>query len=114
MLWAASAALAFTVWIGLPTFAAAAMARDNPAWADPDDGSGGAEVVESTSWFPPGVRYEWTGARSGQRRVAVDPWGPGVRGPLLWTALCVTPVLLGAHLLWLRVANGANRARGGT
>lgn len=76
-----------TIWFGLPAFAAAGLALDHPAWSDPDDPAIG-HAESSTSWFPPGTRYEWIGGTSSQRRVEVDPWGPSLVTPILWTGLC--------------------------
>lgn len=88
---------ATAVWLGLPMFAAAGLALDHPAWSDPDDPAV-ARAESSMSWFPPGTRHEWDGAASGQRRVAVDPWGNSF-GPILWTVLCVGAAGLGVRFI---------------
>ncbi len=91
---------AAAIWFAVPSFAAAGLALDRPAWADPDDGTDGTRVEKKTSWYPPGVRYEWTGRESGARRVVVDPWEEGaLAGPLLWTGFWLVAVVMADRLL---------------
>lgn len=95
------------VWMVLPAFAAAGKALDHPAWSDPTSGHGGGPPIsDTTSWWPPGRRYEWLGGNPSRVYQAVDPWSSPWQGHL-WTA-----VIAGIGILIVVVSMWSARSRG--
>lgn len=91
--------VAVLLWIALPSFAAAGLALDHPAWSSPDvDPPSGPLTVDGASWWPPGHRYVWTGQSTGSTIERVDPWGAPSVGHA-WTAgVTAVAVFVGAWL----------------
>lgn len=78
------------VWYGVPAGLAAAKALDHPAWNNvsidaPPRGYLGLTIDEPSLW-PPGRRYEWRGADTGESYTAIDPWAHPAIGHT-WTAV---------------------------
>lgn len=78
--------VAALLWIAVPSFAAAGLALDHPAWSSPEvDPPSRPLAVDRQSWWPPGLRYVWTGQSTGSTIERVDPWGAPNLGHA-WTA----------------------------
>jgi hypothetical protein len=104
------------VWIGVPLYTATGLALDHPAWSKPGSGTGGPPLVDRTSYWPPGRRYEWIDVRTGLRRSAVDPWGSSSIGWYVWTLVVAMFLALVLRAILrprqLRMEHGASVAVG--
>jgi len=99
---AVSLIVIFSAWIAIPTTEAGFLALDHPGWSRTDHGVGEIDKLTANemSWWPPGHRYEWVDADTGNARSVVDPWDTISAGHWWTFQLLVAAALVTVGFAW--------------
>jgi len=94
--------IVFAAWIAVPHIEAGFLALDHPGWSRTELGASGLDrlTANEMSWWPPGHRYEWVDAGTGNTRSVIDPWDTIAAGHWWTFQLFVAAVLVTFGVAW--------------